>query len=182
MLQDRAPGQPFGCWLPSFAAEIQFCIFSDDSKEFFQAVDFLCVWDFHALSLPRLTSGMQGKSFLKKGLTSERLSVKSFSTMKQVKGSDLRPEVQRDALNRFVHRYTGDHKPAWANRIWKDLKPYPLQFKDDTDWLANTLFWVKADGTLSNRHSFCYSSPTWPNNPELRKGSTEQLEDGVKII
>lgn len=169
MFQDRAPGQPFGCWLPSFSAEIQFCIFSDDSKEFFQAVDFLCVWVFHGVKFARLTSGMQGNLFRKKCLTSERFSVKSFGTMKQEIGSNLRPEVQREALNRFVHRFTGNHKPAWANKIWRDNLPYPLQFKDDADWLANTLFYVKADGTLSNRHSSCYSSPTWPNNPELRK-------------
>lgn len=146
-----------------------FCVVNDDGEKMFQAVDFLCVWDFHGLSLPRLTSGMQGKSFSRKCLTSERFSVKSFSTMKKqfVLGTELRPAVQRQALACFVHRFTGQHKPAWASKPWKDGKHYPVQFKDDAEWLANTLFEVREDGGLCGGE--CRSHPTWPNNPEQRR-------------
>ena len=78
------------------------------------------------------------------------------------------PHLQRQVLNKFVYRYTGEHKPAWANKEWKDGKPYPLQFKDDADWLAHTYFEVTVKGELSKLNAYCESSPTWPNNPELR--------------
>lgn len=88
--------------------------------------------------------------------------------MKTLKGNELSPGQQRLALSMFVHRFTGDHKPAWAFEEWKTGRPYPLQFKDDADWLANTVFNVKDSGDISARHNHCQSSPTWPNNPELR--------------
>lgn len=91
--------------------------------------------------------------------------------MKQ-KGTDLHPSVQRDALTRFVHRYTGDHKPQWAYKPWKNESGktvyYPVQFANDQDWLAHTIFTVTRSGRLSNREKYCFSTPTWPNNPELR--------------
>lgn len=86
-----------------------------------------------------------------------------------VLGTDLRPYDKQAVLRMFVHRYTGDHKPAWADREWKDGKPYPVQFSDDQDWLANTSFAVRQDGYLDQRCKHCHSRPTWPNNPELRK-------------
>ena len=76
--------------------------------------------------------------------------------MRQIKGSKMCPKSQREALARFVHRYTGDHVPAWVTA--ND----PLQFKDDKDWLEHTLFWVNADGSLGDNKD-CESSPTWPN-------------------
>ena len=86
---------------------------------------------------------------------------------KRVKlGSELHPTDQTLVRAAYVHRFTGDHKPAWAND-WKDGKPYPVQFKDDADWLANTFFAVKTNGRLSPKMKQCESHPTWPNNPEL---------------
>ena len=91
----------------------------------------------------------------------------------QKRGTELALKVQRDCLARFVHRFTGDHKPQWANKPWKNEQgktvAYPLQFTDDQDWLAHTLFTITKDGQLSNRESFCESSPTWPHNPEFRR-------------
>jgi len=84
------------------------------------------------------------------------------------KGSELDDSVQRECLNRFVHRFTRDHKPEWAEKPWKDGLPYPVQFDSDSDWLAHTLFAVNKNGRLNERH--CECSPTWPDNPELRKG------------
>jgi hypothetical protein len=85
-----------------------------------------------------------------------------------LKGNQLKPSVRAEVLRRYVHRYTGEHKPQWAGREWKDGKPYPLHFKDDNDWLANTEFEVTKAGELNQKFHQCVSSPTWPNNPELR--------------
>lgn len=75
-----------------------------------------------------------------------------------VKGTDLAPSVQEEAKRRFVHRFTKTHVPKWAAGT-----NYPVQFRDDDDWLANTLFYVRKDGQLSNVHKSCRSNPTWPD-------------------
>ena len=82
-------------------------------------------------------------------------------------GSELTLEEQRYVLAAYVHRFTGDHKPDWAGKEWKDGQPYPLQFKDDKDWLANTRFQTNKAGSLDSRCNECHSVPTWPNNSEL---------------
>lgn len=79
-------------------------------------------------------------------------------------GSLLRPEVQREALARFVHRHTRNHRTHY-------VKDYPLQFDSDADWLAHTVFKTNRDGTLHATRRYCRSSPTWPDNPELRPNS-----------
>lgn len=84
-------------------------------------------------------------------------------------GSQLAAEDQQIVLAHYVHRFTGEHKPSWAHKPWMDSLPYPVQFASDSEWLANTLFMVRRDGRLDSRCHHCESSPTWPNNPELRK-------------
>ncbi len=91
--------------------------------------------------------------------------------MEWIPGSRLSSNVQREALSIFVHRFTGDHRPEWASEEWKEGKSYPLQFKDDRDWLKNTLFAVTERDNLDKRVDHCYSSPTWPDNPELRRAA-----------
>lgn len=88
--------------------------------------------------------------------------------MKMILGSELCLPAQREALARFVHRFTGDHCPDWARRQPRRFA-CPVQFASDADWLAHTRFAVRSDGLLSERHRYCESSPTWPNNPELRR-------------
>ena len=85
-----------------------------------------------------------------------------------VLGSDMNPVAQATAKKYFVHRYTGEHKPAWASeppvlaKDWlKEGHQYPVQFKDDVDWLANTFFRVNRNGDLLG--GSCESHPTWPN-------------------
>ncbi len=78
--------------------------------------------------------------------------------MRQILGSNLSPTLQAQVRAHFVHRSTGDSCYDSS---------YPLQFRDDADWLAHTLFWVTKRGTLAKR-AHCESSPTWPHNPELR--------------
>jgi hypothetical protein len=93
--------------------------------------------------------------------------------MNKIIGSQLNHSAKAEALRRFVYRFTGDHKPAWASKPWKDGRTYPLQFKDDADWLANTYFCTNLDGSLSAAFSCCKSNPdsnpTWPNDPGLRR-------------
>lgn len=84
--------------------------------------------------------------------------------MKKVKGTELSKAEQQKALAKFVHRFTGDHYPQWANVGRRDGRLlYPLQFKNDNDWLEHTYFWVRNDGKLSEKHRYCDSHPTWPN-------------------
>jgi hypothetical protein len=78
-----------------------------------------------------------------------------------VLGSDLSPSVKREALARFINRYTGDHKPDWVKRATSTYL-YPVQFRDDEEWLANTRFAVTAKGELDRRIIHCESTPTWP--------------------
>lgn len=86
-----------------------------------------------------------------------------------VPGTLLSAEDQRHVLAAFVHRFTREHRPAWAAQPWKDGRPYPVQFDSDRDWLAHTWFKITKAGRLDKRVHHCYSSPTWPDNPELRR-------------
>lgn len=88
-----------------------------------------------------------------------------------ISGDQLPPSEQRKALAQFVHRFTGEHRPDWANKPRRDGSAYPVQFADDSDWLANTRFAVTRGWRLDERVQRCDSSPTWPLNPELRKGA-----------
>lgn len=89
--------------------------------------------------------------------------------MKMIQGTKLSPEDQRLVLAAYVHRFTGEHKPGWARKPWKDGKPYPVQHATDKDWLAETTFAVTKSGRLDMRVQHCHSVPSWPFNPELRK-------------
>lgn len=80
------------------------------------------------------------------------------------RGADLNPEDQAHVLRAYVHRFTGEHRPKWTEHT-----KTPLQFASDQEWLAHTEFAVRRDGRLDRRVRECYSTPTWPNNPELRK-------------
>lgn len=80
-------------------------------------------------------------------------------------GWELSPDDQRRVKAAFVHRYTGDHIPKWAVNA-PDLI-YPVQFKDDNDWLAHTFFAVRKDGSWNPRVSTCEAHPTWPNGKSV---------------
>ena len=91
-----------------------------------------------------------------------------INEFKMVPGTALTAEDRHHVLAAYVHRYTRDHKPAWAHAD-RDGIPYPVQFASDQDWLTNTLFAVRKNGRLDQRARSCLSSPTWPDNPELRR-------------
>jgi hypothetical protein len=91
---------------------------------------------------------------------------------KAMRRGDLLPLTLQEHVKRvYVHRFTGDHQPVWARDEWKDGKPYPLQFRDDGEWLAHSYFPVHGfeDDKSSWRigRGSCLSYPTWPENPEL---------------
>lgn len=89
------------------------------------------------------------------------------------RGDLLSLDAQREALARFVHRYTGDHQPAWVSGMTC------LQSASDAEWLAHTYFEVTKAGKLhrGNAGRYCYSYPTWPQSPHLQgtPGSAQSL-------
>lgn len=84
-------------------------------------------------------------------------------------GEHLSATMQRDALARYVHRFTRDHVPGWARVPRPDGTAYPVQFDSDGDWLSHTRFAVTQAGDFEDRARYCQSNPTWPDNPELRR-------------
>ena len=72
-------------------------------------------------------------------------------------GKQLTPQDQKMVLAAYVHRFTMDHLPAWAQGT-----KYPVQFASDQEWLETTYFHVKKNGNLDNRFHPCLSHPTWP--------------------
>jgi len=93
----------------------------------------------------------------------------------KLKGSELHRDDKKHVLAAYCHRFTGEHRPNWV-RLKMDSecgpvlkKQYPIQFENDSEWLENTLFTVKKNNRLDMRVKRCVSTPTWPNNPELRK-------------
>lgn len=76
--------------------------------------------------------------------------------MRQVNGLQLSATAQRQALDRFVYRMTQESIVRWpeAARQMK-VGGYRMPIRTDAEWLAATLFWVRKDGRLSNRHRYC---------------------------
>lgn len=96
--------------------------------------------------------------------------------MKYIKGNDLTPKQVTQVKAAYVHRFTGDHRPTWANKPRPDGVPYEPQFATDSDWLAAYSFPFKVDGTLASRPGHC--TPTSEKNPtqqSLTRGKTAQF-------
>lgn len=86
-------------------------------------------------------------------------------------GTELSAADRATVLSSYVHRFTRENVPAWSREPRPCGKPYPVQFDSDADWLAHTYFGVTKSGRLDQRANHCQSNPTWPDNPELRKGA-----------
>ena len=86
-----------------------------------------------------------------------------------ITGDRLSVKAQNEAKALFVHRFTREHIPLWSCEYRSDGSNYAVQFASDADWLRHTKFAVHSDGTLSKRAQYCESSPTWPDNPELKR-------------
>jgi hypothetical protein len=64
------------------------------------------------------------------------------------------------ACNRYVHRFTMEHVPAWAKEVREDGTYYAPHYRSDREWYDNTEFPPVFDG--------CYSTgQTWPLGKEL---------------
>ncbi len=90
--------------------------------------------------------------------------------MKLLKGSELSKDDQVYVLGAFIYRHTGDHRAAWmCKKVADGEQDEPLQFASDKDWLENTEFEVNKNNKFKKMMGKCFSNPTWPDNPELRK-------------
>lgn len=67
-----------------------------------------------------------------------------------------------DAKRRFVHRYTMEHKPAWA-KLPCNGRFYAPQYSTDQEWFDKTKFPGERGYPFGDRESDCYSSgQSWP--------------------
>lgn len=82
-----------------------------------------------------------------------------YPANQRANGSALTNEDRAFVLRAYVHRFTRQHRPAWAH----SNPNYKPQFADDNDWLANTEFAVRKNGRLDRRYKGCLSNPTWPD-------------------
>lgn len=80
----------------------------------------------------------------------------------QLLGSQLDAKDRAHVLAAYLHRFTGNHKPAWANEAMPNGESYKIQFKDDEEWLNHTYFAVNQKGQLNKSCKECRSNPTWP--------------------
>lgn len=88
--------------------------------------------------------------------------------VRQILGSELPLRLQEEAKLAWIYRYTGDHIPIWALEKSENGLYCPVHFKDDTEWLANTRFWVFGYEylmLLPRRSS--ESNPTFPLGKEF---------------
>jgi hypothetical protein len=68
-----------------------------------------------------------------------------------------------DAVRRYVHRFTMEHTPAWAQQQAPNGSYYAPQFRTDREWYENTKF--PPDNPFANgpQDTSCYTSgQTWP--------------------
>ncbi len=77
-----------------------------------------------------------------------------------------RPITFTEATSRYVHRFTLDHTPNWANaQLPNGNYPAP-QYASDEEWYDSTIF--PGEGHLHrNRHHCESSNQTWPMGKEL---------------
>lgn len=75
--------------------------------------------------------------------------------MKLIRGARLTPDQRRTVLNAFVFRYTGDHKPRWAEGTMPNGNEYRPLYANDEEWLKAYAFYFRDDGQLSNKPNHC---------------------------
>lgn len=61
------------------------------------------------------------------------------------RGDRLTYEGRKDALRRYVHRHTRDHKCSLT----------PFQDITDDEWLRQHAFPIRSDGRIDERHNHC---------------------------
>ncbi len=81
----------------------------------------------------------------------------------------MRPITLAQAQERYPHRYTGDHKPAWANKPAPNGKRYAPQYRSDREWFDNTRFpeEMNKDARKLLKGACQSSNPSWPSGQWL---------------
>ena len=70
-----------------------------------------------------------------------------------IHGKKLNPEQHKKVLNAYVHRYTGEHKPAWAKKTMPNGEACKPTHKTDKDWVHDHAFYFnKGTNNLSGRY------------------------------
>ena len=59
----------------------------------------------------------------------------------------------------YVHRFTMEHKPRWANKPLSNGMFYAPQYESDKEWYENTTFPPSERCFGTDCHS---GNPTWP--------------------
>lgn len=65
------------------------------------------------------------------------------------------------ARNRYPHRFTMEHVPAWARVKCDNGKHYAPQYRSDAEWYENTVF-PGEPGHYGTRNECNTSGQTWP--------------------
>lgn len=86
---------------------------------------------------------------------------------KSIFGNLLSKPDRAYVLSAYVYRHTPDH----ASVAKPSSRPLAFTHASDAEWLANTRFQVTKAGRLDRRVKGCWSTPTWPFNPEFRNSA-----------
>jgi hypothetical protein len=83
-----------------------------------------------------------------------------------------KPLTFTEACAQYVHRFTMEYKPQWANKPLDNGKYYAPQYRSDREWFENTLF-PPHEFSASKRDTSCYSqNQSWPLGKFLTKPFT----------
>lgn len=74
---------------------------------------------------------------------------------KLVKGENLTAAQVKQVKAAFVHRFTGEHVPAWAKQPRPDGTAYEPMYATDADWIADKAFYVHKDGQIASTPHHC---------------------------
>jgi len=83
-------------------------------------------------------------------------------TVEYKSGHLLHPDDQRHVLNAYVHRYTKEHVPQWAEKPMPNGQSHKPHHETDADWLKHTKFAVKKNGRLHAGATHAQSTPSLP--------------------
>jgi hypothetical protein len=78
-----------------------------------------------------------------------------------IKGRHLTEHQKRLVLNAFVNRFTGEHKPQWANKKMPNGEEYKPLYKTDDEWINDYSFYFIKDGSrLMANKNYCVPTST----------------------
>jgi hypothetical protein len=72
-----------------------------------------------------------------------------------IHGKKLNPEQHKKVLSAYVHRHTGEHKPAWAKKPMQNGQAYKPTHATDKEWVHDHAFhFNKGTNNLSAKHKY----------------------------